>query len=95
VLVVGLRLGCINHALLSLRAIRADQRPLLGWIGSAVEPQMDFAAEYREILRQRLQVPCLGMLEHGSLQLPPGPLLQALRAWRDSDRCSVGGAEAD
>lgn len=33
-LVVGLRLGCINHALLSARAIAADGRPLLGWIGN-------------------------------------------------------------
>jgi dethiobiotin synthetase len=78
VLVVGLRLGCINHALLSLQAIRADRRPLLGWIGCAVDPALGFAAEYREILRQRLQVPCLGMLEHGCTQLAPEPLLQAL-----------------
>jgi dethiobiotin synthetase len=40
VLVVGMRLGCINHALLSAAAIRAAGVPLLGWIANTVDPDM-------------------------------------------------------
>lgn len=65
VLVVGLRLGCINHALLTQRALRADGVALLGWIGSAVDPAMDFRAETIAILRRRLSMPCMGVLDHG------------------------------
>ncbi len=65
VLVVGLRLGCINHALLTQRALRADGVALLGWIGSAVDPAMDFRSETVAILRRRLAVPCMGVLDHG------------------------------
>lgn len=78
-LVVGLRLGCINHALLSLRALRADGTQVLGWIGSAVDPDFAHAKAYRDILRARLDIPCLGILEHGAARISPGPL-PALRA---------------
>jgi len=64
VLVVGLRLGCINHSLLSLRALQADGARVLGWIGSAVDPQLAFAEQTVAILRQRLTLPCLGILPH-------------------------------
>ena len=45
VLVVGLRLGCISHALLSARAIREDGCELAGWIGSGIDPAMLRLAE--------------------------------------------------
>ncbi|GIX35940.1 MAG: ATP-dependent dethiobiotin synthetase BioD [Lysobacteraceae bacterium] len=85
-LVVGLRLGCINHALLSLRAIRDDGFEVLGWVGSAVDPRFDFAEEYRAILHRRLDLPCLGILEHGAEELPAAPLVEALRQQADRDR---------
>lgn len=62
ILVVGLRLGCINHALLSARAIRDDGCDLLGWIGSSVDPAMLRHADNVETLRARLHAPCLGVL---------------------------------
>lgn len=65
VLVVGLRLGCINHALLSARAIAADGLTLLGWIGNAIDPALDYPNETRAILQQRLPCPCLGFIEYG------------------------------
>jgi len=68
VLVVGLRLGCINHARLSVRAIEDDGVELLGWIANEIDPAMARADENFEILRQRLRVPCWGRLPHG-----PGP----------------------
>jgi len=64
VLVVGLRLGCLNHAILSARAIVADGCHLLGWIGNAVDPDMARRDEHRAMLDARLQAPCLGWLPH-------------------------------
>ncbi|MEP6940214.1 MAG: dethiobiotin synthase [Rudaea sp.] len=62
ILVVGLRLGCISHALLSARAIRDDGCELLGWIGSGVDPSMLRRADNVDTLRERLHAPCLGVL---------------------------------
>ncbi|MBD8525207.1 dethiobiotin synthase [Pseudoxanthomonas sp. CAU 1598] len=62
ILVVGLRLGCLNHALLSERAIRADGLPLAGWIGSALAPDFAHAADYHQLLEQQLECPWLGSL---------------------------------
>jgi len=65
ILVVGLRLGCISHALLSARAIRADGCELLGWIGNAIDPQQPLQADNVATLRERVGAPCLGLLPHG------------------------------
>ncbi|WP_458070373.1 dethiobiotin synthase [Rhodanobacter sp. BL-MT-08] len=62
ILVVGLRLGCINHALLSARAIAADGCPLLGWIGNTIDPQMLALGENLATLRALMPAPCLGVL---------------------------------
>ncbi len=62
ILVVGLRLGCISHALLSARAIAADGCDLIGWIGNRIDPQMLRAEENIVTLRERLPAPCLGIL---------------------------------
>ena len=64
VMVVGLRLGCLNHAILSARAIVADGCHLLGWIGNAVDPDMARRDEHRAMLDARLPAPCLGWLPH-------------------------------
>lgn len=68
ILVVGLRLGCINHALLSARAIATDGCRLVGWIGNRIDPAMAAVEENIETLRHQLPAPCLGILPHG---LPP------------------------
>ncbi len=62
VLVVGLRLGCLNHALLSARAIAADGLELRGWIGSAVDPSMASRNDNIDTLKRRLPAPCLGII---------------------------------
>ena len=62
ILVVGLRLGCLNHALLSARAIEADGCEFAGWIGSHVEPLMLRVEDNLAALRGRLDAPCLGVL---------------------------------
>ena len=64
ILVVGLRLGCLNHAQLSEKAIMASGASLLGWIGSQVDPVMARVEENLDTLRQRLVSPCLGVLPY-------------------------------
>ena len=65
ILVVGLRLGCLSHALLTARTIEADGCRLLGWIGNGIDPAMDALDENLATLRELLPAPCLGVLPHG------------------------------
>ena len=62
VLVVGLRLGCLNHALLTAEAIRADGLRLAGWVANTVDPAMACRDENIATLRQRLGAPLLGVV---------------------------------
>lgn len=62
ILVVGLRLGCLNHAVLSARAIIADGCRLLGWIGNGIDPHMARVQDNLATLRERLPAPCFGVL---------------------------------
>jgi dethiobiotin synthetase len=66
VLVVGLRLGCINHARLSARAIQADGLHLAGWIANEIDPAMARRDDNVDILRRVLPAPCLGRLPHAT-----------------------------
>jgi dethiobiotin synthetase len=75
VLVVGLRLGCLNHARLTAAAIAADGCRLIGWIGNTVEPPGRFHADYLQLLRAALPAACLGVLPWSPGQEPElGPL---------------------
>jgi dethiobiotin synthetase len=81
VLVVGLRLGCLNHARLTARAIKRDGLSLVGWVGNSIDPAFAERHEYVELLRDALPAPCLGVLPYAespdaaamaqSLSLPP------------------------
>lgn len=64
ILVVGLRLGCINHALLTAAAIRADGLNLAAWIGNSIDPTFDSRDETVVALRERLAAPCAGILPY-------------------------------
>lgn len=61
VLVVGLRLGCLNHALLAAESIAGRQVPWAGWVGNHIDPAMAQAAANLAALRVRLPGPCLGV----------------------------------
>jgi dethiobiotin synthetase len=61
VLVVGLRLGCLNHALLTAESIAKRQLPWAGWVGNHIDPAMACQAENVAALRARLPGPCLGV----------------------------------
>lgn len=62
VLVVGIRLGCINHAVLSAEAIASDGLRLAGWVANHLSADMPLAAENIATLKQLLPAPCLGEL---------------------------------
>ena len=64
ILVVGLRLGCLNHALLTAEAIEVRGLQLAGWVGNSVDP--DFARREANIatLRSRLAANCLGLFPY-------------------------------
>lgn len=60
ILVVGVRLGCINHALLSAEAIERDGLRLAGWVANIVDPATSRLDENLATLGERLAAPCLG-----------------------------------
>ena len=62
VMVVGLRLGCLNHARLTAAAIAASGATCIGWIGNEVDPRMARIDDNMALLRARLPMPCLGRL---------------------------------
>ena len=63
ILVVGLRLGCLNHALLTAQAIRAQGLVLAGWIANRIDPAMAAAERNVAALAERLPAPLLGDIE--------------------------------
>ncbi len=65
ILVVGMRLGCLNHALLTQEAIRARGLHLAGWIANRIDPQMSRFEENLATLQARLDAPLLGVIPHG------------------------------
>jgi dethiobiotin synthetase len=63
-LVVGLRLGCLNHALLSARAIESSALPICGWVANRIEREFPYWQENVETLKARLPAPLLGVVEY-------------------------------
>jgi dethiobiotin synthetase len=61
-LVVGLRLGCLNHALLTAESVERRGCRLAGWVGNRVDPRMAVPDDNVATLRERLPAPCLGIV---------------------------------
>ena len=61
VLVVGMRLGCLNHAVLTAESISHRQLPWAGWVGNHIDPSMEQQAANLDALHRRLPEPCLGV----------------------------------
>ncbi|MGE0370486.1 MAG: dethiobiotin synthase [Gammaproteobacteria bacterium] len=64
ILVVGIRLGCLNHALLTAAAIERGGTGLAGWIANRVDPDAECAEDNITSLQERLSAPLLGVLPH-------------------------------
>lgn len=69
IVVIGMRLGCLNHALLTIESIEQTGNNVLGWIANYVDPGFDEQQANFKTLESRLDAPCLA-------QIPchPGPL---------------------
>jgi len=82
VLVVGLRLGCLNHALLTAEAIRADGLQLAGWVANTIDAGMACRDENIATLSLRLHAPLLGVVPW--LEVPDARRisLDLPQAWR-------------
>jgi dethiobiotin synthetase len=70
ILVVGVRLGAINHALLTAEAIARDGLQLAGWVANIIEPKTSRLEENLASLAERLPAPCLGRVPYLKLASP-------------------------
>lgn len=70
ILVAGLRLGCLNHALLTAEAIAARGLALAGWVANRIDPGMARADDNIAALRQRLAAPLLGSVPRIAGSMP-------------------------
>lgn len=78
ILVVGLRLGCLNHALLTAEALAARGLHLAGWVANVIEPGMLAAAANVEHLQARLPAPLLAHWPWAPGTPPPAPDVRPL-----------------
>ncbi len=81
VLVVGLRLGCLNHALLTAEAIRARGLTLAGWVANRMDPGMEAAGDNIAYLRARLGAPLLAEVPYQDLPEPRNLVLELPPQW--------------
>ncbi len=68
ILVVGMRLGCLNHALLTAEAIASRGLTIAGWVANLIDPAMSHFDQNLSTLRELLYAPLLGVIPHA----PPG-----------------------
>lgn len=73
IIVVGIRLGCINHAILTDEAITHSQVSKFGWIANCIDPEMLYPTETINTLKMRLKIPLLGIVNY---QQDPAEALQ-------------------
>jgi dethiobiotin synthetase len=66
ILVVGMRLGCLNHALLTVEAIERRKLKLAGWVANQIDPDMAAAEENVRALEQRISAPLLARVEYAA-----------------------------
>jgi dethiobiotin synthetase len=67
IVVVGMRLGCLNHAQLTAESVERRGLTLHGWVANALDPDFERLDENIASLRTRMPAPCLGVLEHAPL----------------------------
>lgn len=89
VLVVGMRLGCLNHALLTRAAIAASGLRCAGWVANCIDPDMPVLSENIAALAARLDSPLLGTVPFGrglSLSAAQVAMFLSVRPLLDSSR---------
>lgn len=66
ILVVGIKLGCLNHAMLTVNTLLHQKLPLIGWIANYIDNDMPYANENVIYLQNKLNIPCLAQIKHNS-----------------------------
>lgn len=69
ILVVGIKLGCINHALLTFQSIAQQQLPMAGWIANCICPETAYPQESIATLQHFLPIPLLAQIDYQATQL--------------------------
>jgi dethiobiotin synthetase len=64
VLVVGIKLGCLSHAMLTAEAIRADGLEVVGWVANRINPGVEHYAEIISMLERKMDAPKIGELPY-------------------------------
>ncbi len=85
ILVVGMKLGCINHALMTAESIARDGIPLAGWIANKVDPEMSCYDENRDTIVNMLRAPLLAEVPHLE-----DPTPEQIAEFIDADRLFAG-----
>jgi dethiobiotin synthetase len=81
VLVVGLRLGCLNHALLTAEAVHARGLELAGWIANRIDPAMQAQEDNITYLKARLHGPLLADIPHLAQHNPSAIAIELPSPW--------------
>jgi dethiobiotin synthetase len=79
-MVVGVRLGCLNHALLTYLAIRARGLRLVGWIANSIDPAMACQDENVGALERQLSAPRIASIRWGHADAPEWSVIDAIEA---------------
>ena len=82
ILVVGLRLGCLNHALLTAEAIRTRGLTLAGWVANHMDPTMLAQHDNVAFLQRQLEAPMLASIPHQSMPDSRGLHINLPQAWQ-------------
>ena len=64
IIVVGIKLGCLSHAILTMKAIEQKNQKVFGWIANIVDSNMDFQEENISYLRKKIKHPYLGCIPY-------------------------------
>jgi dethiobiotin synthetase len=62
ILVIGMKLGCINHALLTIEALKSRKLKIAGWVANTLAPEMHLLTENIESLQSKIDAPFLGLI---------------------------------
>ena len=64
ILVVGIKLGCLNHTMLTVQAIHKNKQKIFGWIANVVDPTMEYQNNNISYLKEKISEPCMGIIPY-------------------------------
>lgn len=64
ILVVGMKLGCINHAMLTAQTVRASGLNIVAWVANMIDPDMSVVDENIETIKQKIEAPLIAIIPY-------------------------------